>query len=105
MRSNNGAKMTPRRVKECVRTVGTRPLFIEPGSPWENGYCGSFNGKLRVECLNGEIFYSLRGAQEWRLGCGGRTTTPCVRTARWDTGRRPVELGGCSVTPNGAGHF
>ena len=42
---------------------GTKPLFIEPGSPWENGYCESFNGKLSDECLNGEIFYSLREAQ------------------------------------------
>ena len=40
-----------------------QPLFIEPGSPWENGYCESFNGKLRDECLNGEIFYSLKEAQ------------------------------------------
>jgi transposase InsO family protein len=46
-------------------------LYIEPGSPWENGYCESFNGKLPVECLNGEIFYSLREAQvvieNWRV--------------------------------------
>ena len=46
-----------------------RALYIEPGSPWENGYCESFNGKLRDECLNGEIFYSLKEAQSsssWR---------------------------------------
>ena len=46
-------------------------LYIEPGSPWENGYCESFNGKLRDECLNREIFYSLREAQivieQWRI--------------------------------------
>ena len=46
-------------------------LYIEPGSPWENGYCESFNGKLRDECLNGEIFYSLKQAQvvieKWRV--------------------------------------
>jgi len=40
-----------------------RPLYIEPGSPWENGYIESFNGKMRDELLNGEIFYSLKGAQ------------------------------------------
>jgi len=45
------------------RQWATQPLFIEPSSPWENGYCESFNGKLRDECLNGEIFYSLREAQ------------------------------------------
>ena len=43
--------------------VGAKTLYIEPGSPWENGYCESFNGKLRDECLNGEIFYSLKEAQ------------------------------------------
>jgi putative transposase len=46
-------------------------LYIEPGSPWENGYCESFNGKLRDECLNGDIFYSLKEAQvvieNWRV--------------------------------------
>jgi len=47
----------------CERYFNTKPLFIEPGSPWENGYCESFNGKLSDECLNGEIFYSLREAQ------------------------------------------
>ena len=51
-------------------TSGAKTLFIEPGSPWENGYCESFNGKLRDELLNGEIFYSLKEAQviieQWR---------------------------------------
>jgi transposase InsO family protein len=50
--------------------VGVKTLFIEPGSPWENGYVESFNGKLRDELLNGEIFYTLREAQviieRWR---------------------------------------
>jgi len=51
--------------------LGTRPLYIEPGSPCENGYCESFNSKLRDECLSGEIFYSLKEAQlvieSWRV--------------------------------------
>jgi transposase InsO family protein len=63
VRSDNGAEMTAERVRKWLQTLGTKPLFIEPGSPWENGYCESFNGKLRDECLNGEIFYSLREAQ------------------------------------------
>ena len=50
--------------------TGNQSLYIEPGSPWENGYCESFNGKLREECLNGEIFYSLKEAriviEQWR---------------------------------------
>ena len=47
VRSDNGAEMTARRVKQWLRTVGTRPMFIEPGSPWETGSCESFNGTLR----------------------------------------------------------
>ena len=70
VRSDNGSEMTAQRVRSWLATVGTQPLFIEPGSPWENGYCESFNGRLRDECLNGEIFYSLKEAQviieSWR---------------------------------------
>ena len=44
-----------------IAAVGAKTAYIEPGSPWENGYCESFNGKLRDELLNGEIFYSLAG--------------------------------------------
>jgi len=50
--------------------LGTKTLYIQPGSPWENGYCESFNGKLRNELLSGELFYTLREAQvlieQWR---------------------------------------
>ena len=63
VRSDNGAEMRADRVRKWLASLGSQPLFIEPGSPWENGYCESFNGKLRDECLNGEIFYSLREAQ------------------------------------------
>ena len=57
--------------KQWLAQVGCTTLYIEPGSPWENGYCESFNGKLRDEFLNREIFYSLREAQvvieSWRV--------------------------------------
>ena len=43
--------------------AGSKTAYIEPGSPWENGYCESFNARLRDELLNGEIFYSLKEAQ------------------------------------------
>lgn len=46
-----------------LRSVGARTAYIEPGSPWENGYVESFNARLRDELLNREIFYSLREAQ------------------------------------------
>jgi transposase InsO family protein len=63
IRSDNGPEFVSKRLREWLKTLGTSPLYIEPGSPWENGYCESFNGKLRDECLNGEIFYSLKEAQ------------------------------------------
>ncbi len=68
IRSDNGPEFTAKAVRQWLKQVGVGPLFIEPGSPWENGYNESFNGKLRDECLNGEIFYTLREAQvviEW----------------------------------------
>ena len=70
IRSDNGAEMTAKVVRNWLAGLGTAPLYIEPGSPWENGYCESFNGKLRDECLNQEIFYSLKEArvviEQWR---------------------------------------
>ena len=70
IRSDNGPEMTAKIVRNWLAQVGAKTLYIEQGSPWENGYCESFNGKLRDELLNGEIFYSLREAQivieQWR---------------------------------------
>jgi transposase InsO family protein len=70
IRSDNGPEMTAKVVRHWLAGLGTTTLYIEPGSPWENGYCESFNGKLRDECLNGEIFYSLKEAviviEQWR---------------------------------------
>jgi transposase InsO family protein len=63
LRSDNGSEFTATAVREWLERVGVTTLFIEPGSPWENGYVESFNGKLRDELLNGEIFYTLREAQ------------------------------------------
>ena len=50
-------------VRDWLERVGVKTLFIKPGSPWENGYVESFNGKFRDEFLNGEIFYTLREAK------------------------------------------
>jgi putative transposase len=70
IRSDNGPEMTAKTVRNWLANVGAKTLYIEPGSPWENGYCESFNGKLRDELLNGEIFYSLKEAkviiEQWR---------------------------------------
>ncbi len=70
VRSDNGPEFTANVVRDWLKRIGVRTLFIEPGSPWENGYVESFNGKLRDELLNGEIFYTLREAkvliERWR---------------------------------------
>ena len=63
VRSDNGPEFIAKAVREWIVAVGAKTAFIEPGSPWENGYCESFNSKLRDELLNGEIFYSLAEAQ------------------------------------------
>jgi putative transposase len=70
IRSDNGSEFTCKAVRSWLAKVGVTTLFIEPGSPWENGYIESFNGKLRDELLNGEIFYTLLEAkvliERWR---------------------------------------
>ena len=70
LRSDNGPEFTAKLVGRWLGRVGVETLFIEPGSPWEDGYNESFNGKLRDELLNGEIFYSLAQAavlvEQWR---------------------------------------
>jgi len=70
IRSDNGAEFIATQVRNWITAVGAKTAFIEPGSPWENGYCESFNARFREEFLNAEVFYSLRKAQilieRWR---------------------------------------
>src|SRR4029079_7219951 len=70
IRSDNGPEFTAKRVREWLERVEVKTLFIEPGSPWENGYVESFNGKLRDELLNREVFDTLLEAkvliERWR---------------------------------------
>jgi putative transposase len=70
IRSDNGPEFTATAIREWLARIGVKTLFIEPGSPWENGYIESFNGKLRDELLNGEVFETLLEAQvlieRWR---------------------------------------
>ncbi len=70
IRSDNGPEFVAQAVQDWIKAVGAKTAYIEPGSPWENGYCESFNARFRDEFLNGETFYSLREAQvlieEWR---------------------------------------
>lgn len=70
IRSDNGPEFVAAALQEWIAAVGAKTAYIEPGSPWENGYVESFNGKLRDELLNGEIFYTLGEAtiviEQWR---------------------------------------
>jgi putative transposase len=94
IRSDNGPEFVAKAVREWLANLGVTTLFIEPGSPWENGYVESFNGKLRDELLNGELFYTLKEAQilieHWRReynhlrphsALGGRPPAP--ETIAW----------------------
>jgi putative transposase len=64
-------EMIAKSLRRWLGRVGAKTLYITPGSPWEHGYCESFNGKLRNELLDREIFYTLREAQvlieQWRM--------------------------------------
>jgi putative transposase len=70
VRSDNGPEFIAKAVRAWIAAVGAETAYIEPGSPWENGYCESFNSKLRDELLDGEVFYSLAEAkvviENWR---------------------------------------
>ena len=70
IRSDNGPEFVAKRLVKWLKDLKVKPLFIEPGSPWENGYCESFNGKMRYGLLDGELFYTLKEAQviieDWR---------------------------------------
>ena len=70
IRSDNGPEFTARVVRDWLHRLGVKTLFIEPGSPWENGYIESFNGKFRDELLNREIFDTVLEAriisERWR---------------------------------------
>jgi transposase InsO family protein len=70
IRSDNGPEFPAKAIRKWLARMGVKTLFIEPGSPWENGYIESFNGKLRDELLNREIFTTLTEAKvliaDWR---------------------------------------
>jgi len=71
IRSDNGSEFTARMIRKWLKSIDVKTLYIEPASPWENGYIESFNGKLRDELLDREVFYTLKEAQilieRWRI--------------------------------------
>jgi putative transposase len=108
MRSDNGSEMTAEVVRSWLETLEVKPLYIEPGSPWENGYVESFHGKLRDEFLNGELFDTLWEAQvlleQWRReynavrphsALGYRPPAPKA----WSLGATRAQIGALRTAP------
>ena len=104
IRSDNGPEFVARDLRNWLADTGAKTLYIEPGSPWENGYCESFNSKLRDEFLNGEIFYSMKElrvlAERWRIhyntvrphsSLGYRTPAPQACPGTTNQGHGEVE--------------
>ncbi len=96
IRSDNGPEFIAQAVRGWIAAVGAKTAYIEPGSPWENGYCESFNARLRDELLNSEVFYSLREAQilieEWNLSVNAGIHLP-VSGKHYNTKRPRSALG------------
>ena len=106
IRSDQGAEFTANAVKTWLGRIGVSTLYIEKASPWENGFNESFNGKLRDELLDGEIFYSLVEAQvlieAWRRhynterphsSLGYRPPAPkTIGPPRWPSGSATLRL-------------
>ena len=103
IRSDNGSEFIATRLRQWLARLGVKTLYIEPGSPWENGYIESFNGKMRDELLNREIFFTLKEAQvlisgwQWEYNhirphsaLGYRPPAPLV----WLVAPEPVALQG-----------
>jgi putative transposase len=104
LRSDNGPEFVAKDLRKWLANTGAQTLYIEPGSPWENGYCESFNSKLRDEFLNGEIFYSMKElrvlAERWRVhyntvrphsSLGYRSPAPEAWQTEINTGHGEVE--------------
>ena len=103
-----GSEMTAEVVRSWLETLEVKPLYIEPGSPWENGYVESFHGKLRDELLNGELFDTLWEAQvlleQWRReynavrphsALGYRPPAP----EAWSLGATRAQIGALRTAP------
>jgi putative transposase len=108
VRSDNGPELTAQVVRDWLETLEVKPLYIEPGSPWENGYVESFHGKLRDELLNREIFDTLWEAhvllEQWRReynavrphsALGYRPPAP----ETWSWAVRRVQIGALRMAP------
>jgi putative transposase len=104
-----GPEFIAKKLASWFKVLGVSPLFITPGSPWENGYCESFNGRMSCELLNGEIFYTVKEARiiitEWvkhyntvrpHSALGGKPPAPETVKPRLDL---------VVTSPDFSGHF
>jgi len=107
VRSDNGPEFVGKAVREWITAVGARTAFIEPGSPWENGYCESFNSKLRDELLNGEIFYSLCRSADRHRRLAAALQYEATAFLAWlpSTGSSRRAVAGCATPARFASHF
>jgi len=104
IRSDNGPEFTAKQLREWLERLGVGTLFIEPGSPWENGYIESFNGKLRDECLSREEFTTLSEAkvliEQWRNEYNQiRPHSACGYQPPAPEGILPLQLGSATLHP------
>ncbi len=110
MRSDNGPEFIAQAVRDWLAESGVETLYIEPGSPWENGYCESFNSRLRDELLNRELFMDLREAkvvvEDYRLNYNHRrphsalgyvTPASFAAKARAETGASAAGTGSATL--------
>ena len=112
IRSDNGSEFTAHAVRDWLKRVGAKSLYITPGSPWENGYIESFNGKLANELLEREVFDTLQEAkvliERWRVhyntvrphsSLGYRPPAPesCLLAEPGSAALRPPQLAYCST--------
>ena len=93
IRSDNGPEFVAEAVRRWIATVGAWTAFIDPGSPWQNGYIESFNARLRGERLDAES----SGKPRLSSKPGGAITIPSAHAAAWDTGRRPRKRSSCQA--------
>ena len=93
IRSDNGPEFVAEAVRRWIATVGASTAFIDPGSPWQNGYIESFNARLRGERLDAES----SGKPRLSSKPGGAITVPSAHAAAWDTGRRPRKRSSCQA--------
>jgi putative transposase len=94
LRSDNGPEFVAHDLRQWLANTGAKTSYIEPGSPWEDGFCESFNSKLRDEFLNGEIFYSMKEirvlAERWRIHYNTLRPHSSLGGERWNSRFAPA---------------